>query len=39
MIFGMNLSCYNAYKYDAVNELPVHSFIFQHSRRHFQNFY
>ena len=27
------------YKSDAVNELPVHSFISQHSRRHYPNIY
>ena len=27
------------YKSDTVNELPVHNFIFQHSRRHYPNIY
>jgi len=27
------------YKSDTVNELPVHNFIFQHSRRHCPNIY
>ena len=30
---------FSVYKSDTVNELPVHNFIFQHSRRHCPNIY
>ena len=32
-------TAYLIYKSDTVNELPVHNFIFQHSRRHCPDIY
>ena len=33
------LNMYNIFNFDTVNELPVHNFIFQHSRRHCPHIY
>jgi hypothetical protein len=38
-VFGNIFGPFLIYKSDTVNELPVHNFIFQHSRWHCPNIY